>query len=354
MPFTDAIQLQLAIRYEDYGNDVGSTTNPKASARWQVTDWLALRGSAGTTFRGPPLASLDPSTGTGFSFIAGSFRAIDFTGNPDLKPEKADNYSAGAIFSFGGLKATIDYWYFNFKKPIVAEPSGPMVDTMFPGGLPTRCGDPAFAGLQARFTFQGPCSVANISRVQSFVVNGPKLKTSGIDFLLDYDAGEVLGGNVRLGLSATYTLEYKIADFEVGGVVVQPAFDAAGYLNYLSSATSLPELKAQGYAEYSTGPHNVRLTVNFIDSYVDQQFGRSLVAPNPVSGQIVTKGLKIKDTTLVDLDYRVQLPWETTVTLSVDNVFDTDPSFARLDLNYDPFTGNALGRTFKASVKKRF
>jgi iron complex outermembrane receptor protein len=354
VPFTDNIQLQLAIRYEDYGKDVGSTTNPKANLRWQLTDWLALRGSVGTTFRGPPLASLDPSTGTGFSFIAGSFRAIDFSGNPDLKPEKADNYSAGAIFDLGGLRATVDYWYFNFKKPIVAEPTGPMVDTMFPGGSAARCGDPAFAELQARFTFQGGCGVANISRVQSFVVNGPKLKTSGVDILLDYDIDNVLGGNVHLGASATYTIEYKVDDFEVGGVVVQKAFDAAGYLNYLSSATSLPEWKAQFFAEYSTGPHNIRLTLNYIDSYIDQQFGRSLVAANPVDGSVTLKGLKIKDTALLDLDYRVLLPWDTTVTLSVDNILDEDPSFARLDLNYDPFTGNPYGRTFKASVKKRF
>jgi len=354
VPFTDAIQLQLAARYEDYGDEVGSTFNPKASARWQITDWLALRGTVGTTFRGPPLTSLNPSTGTGFSFIAGSFRAIDFTGNPDLQPEEANNYSAGLLFDIGNFNASVDYWRFDFDKPIVAEPSGPMVDTMFPGGSAARCGNPTFAGLQARFTFQGPCAVANISRVQSFVVNGPTVKTSGIDFLANYDFNDVWGGNIRLGVSATYTLEYKIEDFEVGGVVVQPAFDAAGYLNYLSSATSLPEFKAQAFAEYSTGPHNIRVTLNFIDSYIDQQFGRSLVAPNPVTGQIVTKGLKIDDTILVDLDYRVQLPWDTTATFSVDNVFDEDPSFARLDLNYDPFTGNALGRTFKLSMKKRF
>ena len=28
-----------------------------------------------------------------------------------------------------------------------------------------------------------------------------------------------------------------------------------------------------------------------------------------------------------ELDYRVQLPWDTTVTASIDNLFDEDPSF---------------------------
>lgn len=358
VPFTDDISLQLAARYEDYNGEVGSTFNPKVSARWQVTDWLALRGGVGTTFRGPPLSSLNPSTGTGFSFIAGSFRAIDFTGNPDLKPEEADNYTAGVIFDVGGLKATIDYWRFDFRDPIVAEPSGAMVATMFPGGAATRCGDPAFAGLQARFTFQGACSQATIARVKSFAVNGPGLKTSGIDFLANYDFGEMFAGvEVNVGVSATHTLEYKFDDFQVGGVVVQPGYDAAGLLNYQLSATSLPQWKGSAFVEFSKENHNLRLTLNYTDSYHDQRAdvaNLGILAPNPQTGLSSARGATIKSTILAELDYRVQLPWDTTVTASIDNLFDEDPSFARLDLNYDPFTGNALGRTFKLAVKKRF
>lgn len=358
VPFTDDIQVQLAARYEDYNGEVGSTFNPKISARWQITDWLAIRGGVGTTFRGPPLSALNPSTGTGFSFIAGSFRAIDFTGNPDLKPEEADNYTAGVIFNAGGLRATVDYWRFDFRDPIVAEPSGAMVATMFPGGSTARCGDPAFAGLQARFSFQGACSLATISRVKSFAVNGPGLKTSGVDFLANYDFGEVfMGGSVNVGLSATYTIEYKLQDFEVGGVVVQAGYDAAGLLNYQLSATSLPEWKGSAFVEYSLDRHNLRFTLNYIDSYHDQRAdvpGAGILAPNPQTGQVITRGSNIKSKILAELDYRVELPWDTTVTASIDNLFDSDPSFARLDLNYDPFTGNALGRTFKLAVKKRF
>lgn len=346
VPVTDAIQLQLAIRYEDYEN-VGTTTNPKASVRWQATDWLALRASAGTTFRGPPLTQLNPSSVTALSFIAGSFRAIDLFGNPDLEPETADNFSVGAIFDFGRFKATVDWWRFDFDNPIIGEPSGSIVNTMFPAGRlttdPTHpCNDPAFAGLKSRFTFQGACSTATIARVRTNWVNGPKIKTSGIDVLADYDFGDMFGGNLRAGLSATYTLEYKIDDVEVEGVTVERGYDAAGFLNYQQIATSLPELKGSGYVEYSRGPHNLRFTVNYIDSYTDQRLA--------ISGA----GKKIEETWLAELDYRVLLPWDTTVTVSVDNLFDEDPSFARLDLSYDPFTGNALGRTYKVGIRKRF
>jgi iron complex outermembrane receptor protein len=55
-----------------------------------------------------------------------------------------------------------------------------------------------------------------------------------------------------------------------------------------------------------------------------------------------------------DLAYRVFLPWDTTVSASVINMFDQDPPFARLDLSYDPFTANPIGRHFKLNVTKRF
>jgi iron complex outermembrane receptor protein len=133
---------------------------------------------------------------------------------------------------------------------------------------------------------------------------------------------------------------------------VEKAFDAAGFLNYQLTATSLPKLKGSMFAEYNRGPHNFRWTVNYIDSYIDQR--AAIFAPNPVNGAINPNGAKIDDSWLHEIDYRVLLPWEVTVNLSIDNVFDTEPSFARLDLNYDPFTGNALGRTYKLGVKKRF
>ena len=343
VPITDKIQLQLAARYEKY-EAVGSTTNYKATARWQITDWFAVRGSVGSTFRGPPLTNLTNSSTTALSFIAGSFRAIDFFGNPNLKPETANTYSAGGIFHIGGLKATIDYWRFDLTDPIVGEPSGSIVNTMFPGGAATNCGAAAFAQLQSRFTFQGACSTATIARVRTQVVNGPRTKTSGVDFLANYDFGDVMGGDVRVGLSATYTIDYKLGDFKVEGVTVEKAYDAAGFLNYQLSATSLPQWKGSTFVEYSRGNHNLRLTLNYTDSYTDQRT-TPFTGNNPVTGVPNPNGKTIKSTILAELDYRVQLPWDTTATLSVDNLFDTDPSFARLDLNYDPFTGSAIGRT---------
>lgn len=64
---------------------------------------------------------------------------------------------------------------------------------------------------------------------------------------------------------------------------------------------------------------------------------------------------EVQDSTLTfDLSYNVNLPANVTLSLSVINLTDEDPSFARLDLNYDPFVGNPLGRYFKVGAGVKF
>jgi len=48
------------------------------------------------------------------------------------------------------------------------------------------------------------------------------------------------------------------------------------------------------------------------------------------------------------------MPWDTTITASVQNLLDTDPPFVASNFNYDYTNGNPLGRTFKLNVRKRF
>ena len=101
LPITQSLQAQLAFRYEDYGGSTGSTSNPKLALRWQATDWLALRGSASSTFRGPVLLQLQPNALTTLNFVPqfSTVRPVDNFGNPNLKPEEADNLSVGVLIS---------------------------------------------------------------------------------------------------------------------------------------------------------------------------------------------------------------------------------------------------------------
>jgi iron complex outermembrane receptor protein len=360
VPITETVQMQLAARYEDYGGATGSAFNPKAAIRWQATPWMAFRASAGSTFRGPPDPQLVTSSITSLQSILGVFRAVDIYGNPNLAPEKADTYNAGVLFKAGNFKASIDYFRFDFKKPIVAEPVAGMVAALYPNGtsLPNNCGQAAYAALEARFTFNTNCStISSLARLKTYYVNGPSIRNSGLDFSADYRFEGVMGGYVTLGANATYIQEYKISAQSVEGVVVTPAFDAVGLLNYQTIAVPIPEWKGDVYAEWTMGPHNLRATVHYIDSYTDQRtapFAAGAYKDTTGAPVQVTAGKKIDKQILTDLAYRVFLPWDTTLTAAITNLFDEDPSYARLDLGYDPFTGDPLGRTYKLGVKKRF
>jgi iron complex outermembrane receptor protein len=346
LPISEGFQAQLAARYEDYGGDVGSTFDPKLSLRWQVADALALRGSVGTTFRGPALQQVDPSSVTTLQSIAGTFRAIRTFGNPGLKPESALTFNVGAIVKAGGFSTSLDYWSFDFEDQIVNEPVAGIVGHVFaPGG----CSSP----LAARFTFTGGvCATANITRLDINVINGPKVKTSGLDWSAQFD-WDLLGGSASVGANATYVLKYDVGASIVDGIQVSAPFDAAGKLNYQTIAFPLPKIKGNLFAEFSHGIHNVRYVMNYIDDYEDQRTD-IFAATLATNGIAITAGKTIDDTVMHDLHYLVQLPWDMTVSASIENLTDEDPSFARLDLSYDPFTSSAFGRTYKVGVRKRF
>ena len=345
VPITDDLNLTLAVRYEDYGGNVGSTTNPKVALRWQATDWLAFRASAGSTFRAPPITQITSSSTTSLAYtsVAGGYRAYDTFGNPNLEPEEAQTLNIGALVDLGDFRASVDYWSFDFEGPIDNESGSDIVNSIFgPGGA--GCTSP----LISRITFggTGACTAANINRVRINFVNGPDVKTNGIDVAASYRARDVFGGDMNFGLDLTYVLEYSVDANVIDGVQVAEATDYAGTMDYLGYG-SQPQWRGSVFAEYNRDIHNLRATVRYIDDMVDTRAGTSTFSNGP-------DGQKIDAFVTTDLAYRVFLPWDTTVSATVINVFDQDPPFARLDLSYDPFTANPYGRYYKLNVTKRF
>ncbi|MGE3866880.1 MAG: TonB-dependent receptor [Hyphomonadaceae bacterium] len=364
LPITEDIGAHLAARYEDYGESGGgSTFNPKVDLRWQALDWLAFRGSVGTTFRAPPLPLIDPTPVVNVISLNNAFRAQSVTGNPNLTPEKATTYSVGAIFQAGGFKGTLDYWNFDFKDPFVTEPAATLFAQMFPNNTSVNCGNPAFAELQARFTFDpGTCSANNVSQIALSWVNSGGVKTDGVDFDGQYTFDEVLGGELTLGGNVSWVNKYQVADQVVRGVVLAPAFDAVGKFNYNTGLYAIPQWKGGAYVEWEGGPHNVRLQANYIDGYYDQRttpFSGNLTYIDPTSGATITvprplTAQNVKEFVTADVTYRVLLPWDVSAVFNVSNIFNQDPPLVRMESNYDASVASGLGRTYKLALSKKF
>ncbi|MDX2238334.1 MAG: TonB-dependent receptor [Hyphomonadaceae bacterium] len=350
LPISDSIEAQFAVRYEDYGGDVGSTVDPKLAVRWQATDILAFRGSVGTTFRGPTLNQLSGQFTT-LQFVAptNAFKAIDTFGNPDLQPESALTYNVGALVDAGGFSGSIDYWNFEFDDPVTVEPFDAILNSVLASGA--GC---ATNPLFNRVTFATPCVGATVQRVRTNIINGPTINTSGIDVNGEYEWGGVYGGDFTLGASASYLLEYEVGPLIVQGVRITGVQDLAGKLNRGTGYRSLPQLKGEVFGNYNIGNHNLRWIARYVDSYVDQR----LTPFAPRTTDLITSGINngktIQQQWTHDFTYVWEMPWGTRLSASVNNVFDEDPPQARLDLNFDPYTHNPLGRTFRIGLTQRF
>ncbi len=361
VPILDNLEATLAVRYEDYGGGVGSTTDPKLSVRYEPTDWLVLRASTGTTFRGPlPGNVVDgrfATTLAGIQAAGNNFKSVDNFGNPNLAPETAFTYNLGAVFDFAnGFKASVDYWSYDFEDEITTTPAQGIANAVANGpGDGTQLVDCTHP-LANLITFAGGCTQgvttgADIARVRTDVVNGPGVKTSGIDFSSSYgrDAGP---GYLTVGVNGTYTLEYDVREFELSGVVFAEGYDAVGFLNWDRSAPAISELKGNAFASYDLDQWTFRYQMEYISGVEDNR------GPVEVSGGNMTYfGVGAEDYIQHDLHAFWEVPTEiadVTLNASVENFTDEDPAAARTELSYNPFVGNALGRTFTIGAKIRY
>ena len=353
-PVTRRLSLQLAARYEHYGAGTGATFDPQLRARYELARGLTFRSGVGTTFRAPP----PQNTGADLvvlTFIGGAFRAVDLLADPDLSPERATSWNAGLTLDRSGLTANLDLWRTHLTGAIEAEPVSGIVQALFGANGRANCGNPAFAALEARFNFAGgSCGAANVQRVTTFAFNSADITTSGIDLGARYDWRTAGGMDFRTGVEASYVLEYKVADTLVEGVLVQPAFDAAGKLNFQTTAYPLPRLKGRAWVEAQAGRHALRLQASHVGSYTDQR--SELFMPNnaTLAGMAVTRGERIGAFNTFDAIGRWQAGHGLTLTLALLNVLDEAPPFARLDQNYDPLTAHALGRTALIALATAF
>ena len=336
MDVSENLDLQLAVRYEDYGES--DTFDPKLAARYQVSDWLTLRGSVQTTFRGPDVDALSPNRVTALSYVGptAAFKAIDAIGNPNVKPEEAFTYNLGAVMNFtDDLTVTVDYWSYDFDNPVIVEDFNALVSAYSAGGA-------AKAAVQDQIFCtgagnDGSCAASGIERIEVQTVNGAAIKTSGVDVFVNYFL-ETSVGMFAFGADLSHTIEFKQDEYVKGGTVVAAAYDAAGSLNAGRGARPLPDLKGRFFGEYTLENHNFLLYANHSSEYDDDR----------------NAGITIDSQTTFDFHYRLTMFDETAaLTFSAINFTDETAPAARVDLGYDAYTHNAFGAMYKVGIEYR-
>ena len=346
LPITDRISGQFALRYEDYGADVGSTVDPKLALRWEALDWLTLRASATTTFRGPPQSYLSGQV-TSLVFITptSAFKAVNNIGNPDLQSESATTWSAGFIVNAGGFTATVDYWKYDLKDPFQVEDPNQLVSAYSANNCYVGAPGAPTANCPSLLAHISPLAVppSQIERIDVHVINGSNISTSGIDTTAQYDFDNVMNGVLSFGVQGTYTIDYESDDFkDINGVTLASGGDFVGKMNIGTPFTSLPDLKGNVWAKYVHGPHRFTYLLRYVSNYEDDTASTSSLR-------------HVDSMTYQDFYYNVSLFGDTTLLqVGVSNFMDKDPPKASTNLNYDPYTADPFGRMWKVGFTYTF
>jgi iron complex outermembrane receptor protein len=146
LPFMENVETQIAVRYEDYGGNIGSEVSPKIAMSWRPMDSLIVRGSFSQSFRAPNIGIIQQGLEAGSIIFrdpisnqavrAGLVPAIAENGEveqtytlggpaPEVGNEYADTFSAGFIWTPGGrlegLSVQADAWRFEVTDRVLPQ-----------------------------------------------------------------------------------------------------------------------------------------------------------------------------------------------------------------------------------------
>lgn len=312
-PILDNLEVSVAGRYDDY-SDFGSNFSPKVSMRWDALETLAFRASYGEGFRAPPLdlLSLQPSfsaasvvhvpTAT-FMGNLDPTQSIQITtfviANPDLGAETSEQFSMGVVWEPADwLSVTVDYWNISIDDRVAGIDAQQVLNCLegltanCPPGLsvfgPGAVGPDPSLGLGAQF---GPGG--NVVFLQSGFASLGTVDTDGFDIGIrgNFDLNDF--GRLRSEINASYLWTQEVD----GG-------------NNVSGQSRLPRWRAIWSNQWNWGDFGAAWNVNYI--------GSQSTAQSPLLD-------RLSSWTTHDVQLSYFTPWNSRISLGVDNLFDKDP-----------------------------
>ena len=241
IPGAHTINIDAAVRSDDYSGKVGSSTDPQVNLSWApVDDQFKFRASAGKSFLAPPLYSLYGPVSAGstvnikYNKVGGGTGQAQFnqTGgsNPGLKPETANSWSAGFVYTpkvVEGFSITVDYSDITMKQIFGSVPAATVIQSVETLGTASP-----YVGLVHYNNSTGPTptapgGISSHSPQSIYVVlnttNLSGTKVASTDIALDYV--QKVAGIGKFDLTSTWTL-YQSYKLEL--IPSEPYYEYAG------------------------------------------------------------------------------------------------------------------------------
>jgi len=353
VPVLKTLEANVAVRYDNYQN-VGSTTNPKASVKWRPTEQVLLRASAGTGFRAPLLSDLYSPEARGITSNGsrdllrcppGASGIIDCStqfvtiggGNPALQPEKSASYTLGLVVEpVKNVSLGFDMYRVEISDVIRSSLS-----------TATILSDPArYASYIQRGAPDGNASgVGPITGIAQGLVNLGKVNVEGIDIDVSGRVALTPADRLTLRLNGNYVSKYDVqnTDGSYTSSINNPAAVGIGVVlrwRHVLSAT------------WDNGPWAATFSENYQVGYRDLRTSLQTVANTPTPRQVGSYET-----------YDAQVSYSgikaLKLTLGVKNLFDKDPPYTNYgagfvgsyDLSYTDVRGRFVYLTANYKFK---
>lgn len=354
VPFFRELSANGAVRVTDYSTS-GTVATWKVGGTWKPIPEILLRGTYSHDIRAPNLYELYAGPQSGIGIVndvqnaAKTYGSGDnvnantvTSGNPNLKPEKANTYTFGGVFSPGflpGFSAAIDYYHIKV--------SG-LIDSLSAQQILTNCLNAGGSGAPecALIDRASPTSFPSLVRLTP--ANIAFLTTSGIDFDVSYRAA-VGSGALGIRLYANY-----LDKFDAQQYTGAPISHYAGVSVVGSNPQGFPRWRANLTVDYTNGP----LGITFGEQYIGKM--RLDIPGGSTPIQFVDPN--VKPVWFSDLTLRYTVPstggnFEFFTT--VNNLFDKQPPIIPGTVpGVNPPTNIALydivGRAFTFGARVKF
>lgn len=349
-PLGKSLDLNAAVRQAHYKSESPSTSSTFDATTWKIGatykpfDWLLLRATKSRDIRAPNTAELF-TTPVGGQLAINDSRtstqvfAQTFTGgNVNLKPERAQTFTAGVTLQpagvLDGLRLSADYYKVRIDSAIATLGAQVIVNTCNSTNAPDIC------ALVTRD------SNGILKSVQVLYLNLNRVDMRGLDFEASYRVP--LGGEATLDLRglATHTINYSNSSL--------PGINRAGDNGY----NGLPSWVADMFVSLNLGRLEVTAQEHFISAgkidatYVGPEDpGYSVTLPNSIN----TNRVPSRFYTNVGASFKLidRGTQKVQVFANVVNLFDTTPppywNGNNNSVNYDN-----IGRRYRAGVRFGF
>ncbi|HFK2922488.1 TPA: TonB-dependent receptor [Stenotrophomonas maltophilia] len=381
MAFAKELTLNVASRYSDYSN-FGGTTNSKFGLTWRPLDELLVRGTYAEGFRAPTISDLygglsssfesyidpcgvkAPGSVAGNAACSGAGVPANYVqlgqggkecstlpcqsgdqfisgANPNLKPETSKSTTFGLVWSprwVQGLDVSLDWYKYEISDMIIADSVDRILRDCYVLGNSERCSSVTRA------------ADGHVSAITYGTANLGKMETEGYDLGIKYRLPELAIGQFNIDWTTSYTAKYD-----------EQGQNSAGD-NIMIGRVSEPGLfrvRSNLGVNWQYGDFGVNYTARYYSGMKESCISLDdgwCDAPNHMANGESDPLRHTGSNTFHDLQVSWKAPWDATIALGANNVFDHKGSlqYSAPNSAFAYYGGFDVGRFLYMKYTQRF